>query len=46
MVGDLQPETGFSSGPVQTTPSGTKKIRLVHSFQDKEAEWVLMEAVY
>jgi len=23
-----------------------KKIRLVHSFQDKEAEWVLMEAVY
>lgn len=22
-----------------------KKIRLVHSFQDKEAEWVLMEAV-
>lgn len=23
-----------------------KKIRLVHSFQDKEAEWVMMEAVY
>ena len=23
-----------------------KKIQLVHSFQDKEAEWVLMEAVY
>ncbi len=23
-----------------------KKIRLVHSFQDKEAEWVLLEAVY
>lgn len=23
-----------------------KKIRLVHSFPDKEAEWVLMEAVY
>jgi tRNA1Val (adenine37-N6)-methyltransferase len=23
-----------------------KNIRLVHSFQDKEAEWVLMEAVY
>ncbi len=23
-----------------------KKIRMVHSFQDKEAEWVLMEAVY
>jgi tRNA1Val (adenine37-N6)-methyltransferase len=23
-----------------------KKIQMVHSFQDKEAEWVLMEAVY
>jgi tRNA1Val (adenine37-N6)-methyltransferase len=23
-----------------------KKIRLVHSFQDKEAEWVLLEAIY